>query len=237
MSETPGQGPLLLTGRIGRVAAPLREQVLAALREAILSFQLKPGQRLIERELIEMTGVSRTTVREVLRELAAEGLVRSIPQRGAVVVVPSAEEAAELYDVRMALESHLVTRFVERASAQQVDALERAVAELAADTAAADDPVAWIRLEDHVYDVLGRAVGNDTLLTQLTQLHARAGWLRAASLSAAPGRRDEVVEELRAVVDRVRSGDAAGASAAVVRHLEAACAAAVTGLAAIEQGQ
>jgi DNA-binding GntR family transcriptional regulator len=74
-------------------------------------------------------------------------------------------------------------------------------------------------------------------MAALTQLHARAGWLRAASLSAGPGRRDEVVAELRAVIDRVRTGDAAGASAAIVTHLEAACAAAVTGLAAIERGR
>ena len=59
--------------RVGRVAAPLREQVVDVLREAILDFRLKPGQRLIERELIEQIGVSRTTIREVLRQLAAEG--------------------------------------------------------------------------------------------------------------------------------------------------------------------
>ena len=53
-----------LSLRVGRVAAPLREQVLDVLRQAILDFRLKPGQRLIERELIEQTGVSRTTIRE-----------------------------------------------------------------------------------------------------------------------------------------------------------------------------
>ena len=60
---------------VGRIAAPLREQVIAALRQAILDFNLKPGQRLVERELIEQLGVSRTTVREALRELTSEGLV------------------------------------------------------------------------------------------------------------------------------------------------------------------
>ncbi|MGB7156488.1 MAG: GntR family transcriptional regulator, partial [Tepidisphaeraceae bacterium] len=102
--------------RVGRVAAPLREQVVDVLREAILDFRLKPGQRLIERELIEQIGVSRTTIREVLRQLAAEGLVTTIPQKGAVVVVPSPEEAAELYDVRLVLEAAAVERFVKNAS-------------------------------------------------------------------------------------------------------------------------
>src|SRR5690242_3051163 len=97
--------------RIGRVAAPLREQVLEALRNAILNFDLKPGERLVERELIERIGVSRTTIREVLRELTAEGLVMVIPQKGAVVYAPSAEEAKDLYAVRAALEALAVRRF------------------------------------------------------------------------------------------------------------------------------
>ena len=65
--------PDSLASRVERVAAPLREQVLEMLRSEIIELRLKPGQRLVERELIERIGVSRTTIREVLRELAAEG--------------------------------------------------------------------------------------------------------------------------------------------------------------------
>ena len=61
------------TLRVERKPAPIRTQVLDNLRKAILTRQLAPGQRLIERELVEMTGVSRTSVREALRELAARG--------------------------------------------------------------------------------------------------------------------------------------------------------------------
>src|SRR3954471_13994278 len=115
--------------RVGRVAAPLREQVLDVLRQAILDFRLKPGQRLIERELIEQVGVSRTTIREVLRELAAEGLVTTIPQKGAIVVVPTAEEAAELYEVRGALDALAARRFAAHAGAGEVAALRAAFVE------------------------------------------------------------------------------------------------------------
>ena len=110
---------------VQRVAAPLREQVLDLLRQAIVEHRLKPGQRLIERELVEQIGVSRTTIREVLRQLAAEGLVATIPQRGAVVAIPTAEEAAELYEVRAALESLAARRFVEHASDSQVHGAAR----------------------------------------------------------------------------------------------------------------
>src|SRR6188768_4396301 len=105
LSEAWGDNP------VDRVAAPLREQVIGALRAAILDFRLAPGQRLVERELIEQLGVSRTTVREALRELTSEGLVTVVPQKGAVVATPTLEDAIDLYDVRAALESLVVQRF------------------------------------------------------------------------------------------------------------------------------
>src|ERR1700710_663202 len=112
---------------MGRIAAPLREQVIAALRQAILDFQLQPGQRLVERELIEQLGVSRTTIREALRELTSEGLVTVVPPKGAGGATPTLDDAIDLYEVRAALESLVVQRFVERASDAQVDRLEAAV--------------------------------------------------------------------------------------------------------------
>src|SRR5256885_12198463 len=108
----PGRADGDLSMRVGRVAAPLREQVLDVLRQAILDFRLKPGQRLIERELIEQIGVSRTTIREVLRELTAEGLVTTIPQKGAIVVVPTPGEAADLFEVPPAPEAPAPRRVV-----------------------------------------------------------------------------------------------------------------------------
>ena len=90
--------------RVERAPAPIRSRVLDNLRQAILERKLAPGQRLIERELVELTGVSRTSIREALRELAAEGLVTTIPNKGTVVATVTAEEARQLYQVRSALE-------------------------------------------------------------------------------------------------------------------------------------
>ena len=97
-----------LAGQVARVAAPLREQVLDLLRREIVEMRLRPGQRLVERELIQRIGVSRTTIREALRELAAEGLVTTIPQKGAIVAVPSWREAEEVYEVRALLETEVL---------------------------------------------------------------------------------------------------------------------------------
>jgi DNA-binding GntR family transcriptional regulator len=80
---------------IRRDAAPLRHQVLEFMRQAIISGRLAPGSRLVERELIEMMAVSRTVIREALRQLETEGLVATIANKGPVVRELSAGEAKD----------------------------------------------------------------------------------------------------------------------------------------------
>src|SRR5262252_2874323 len=82
----------------------VRAMVARKLREAIMSGRLKPGERLVERELCEMTGVSRPSIREALRLLEADGLVTTVPHRGPVVSTNSLEEAKQLYAARAVLE-------------------------------------------------------------------------------------------------------------------------------------
>jgi DNA-binding GntR family transcriptional regulator len=207
---------------VQRVAAPLREQVLDLLRQAIVEHRLKPGQRLIERELVEQIGVSRTTIREVLRQLAAEGLVATIPQRGAVVAVPTDEEAAELYEVRAALESLAARRFVERASDSQVRALRAAFTHVVeATTADQADVLGMIQAKDHFYGVLLKGSGNRAIHQILSGLTARVSVLRAASMSQ-PGRALQSLAELEAIVDAVERRDADAAARACAHHVEMA---------------
>jgi DNA-binding GntR family transcriptional regulator len=211
-----------LASQIGRVAAPLRTQVLDVLREAILTMRFAPGQRLIERELIDLTGVSRTTIREVLRELAAEGLVRTIPQKGAVVVALSAEEAQELYEIREVLEAHLIRRFVAQASDGHVVALRRAFTRLEDVVEQGGGTLQILRAKDELYDVLLEGAGNSALRTSLSQLHARVSLLRASSLTSDHGRPAESVGEMRRLVEAVEERDATTASAAMVAHVRSA---------------
>lgn len=214
---------------VGRVAAPLREQVTSALRQAILDFELKPGQRLVERELIERLGVSRTTVREALRELTSEGLVTVIPQRGAVVTVPQLDDAADLYEVRASLESLVVRRFVERATDDEVEALRESVEGVAAAAAETDDVRQILRAKDRFYAVLVAGARSAALQQLLEGIQARVQVLRATSLSE-DGRTPEVVRELRAVVAAVVERDAEGASQLCADHVRAAAATALASL-------
>jgi DNA-binding GntR family transcriptional regulator len=86
----------------------IEEVVTTALRDAILSGELRPGERLLQEQLAEQLRVSRIPLRDALRRLEAEGLVRMGPRRGAEVASLTAEDVAEIYEIRIALESELM---------------------------------------------------------------------------------------------------------------------------------
>lgn len=218
---------------VGRVAAPLREQVITALRQAILDFQLKPGQRLVERELIEQLGVSRTTIREALRELTSEGLVTVIPQRGAMVTAPNLEDAADLYEVRASLESLVVQRFVERATEDEVTSLKESVEDIAKVASETDDIREILAAKDRFYAVLIAGARSSALQQLLEGIQARVQVLRATSLSE-EGRTPQVVRELRAVVTAIGERDVEKASRLCAEHVRAAASTALTSLRHVE---
>jgi len=91
--------------KISSVAAPVRRQVVTSFRSAIVSGRFQPGDRLIEKELCDLTGASRTSVREALRQLETEGLVELISNKGPVVASTDMNQAPSVYQVRLALES------------------------------------------------------------------------------------------------------------------------------------
>jgi DNA-binding GntR family transcriptional regulator len=211
----------VLSFHVGRVAAPLREQVLDGLREAIVDMRLPPGRRLIERELVEQIGVSRTTIREVLRQLTAEGLVENIPQRGAVVAAVSPEQAEEIYEVRAALEALAARRFVQHAPAEHRAELQRALVEVERVTVDGGDIHAMLKAKDRFYDALLSGSGNETARAVLSTLQARVTALRAASLSR-PGRPPHAAAEIRAIVEALEARDADAAADACEQHLRMA---------------
>lgn len=95
------------------------------LRELILSGKYAPGERLREEELTELTGVSRTPVREALRKLAQEGFVLIESNRGASIPVYTSRDIDEIYGLRTLLESHAARRAAGRITPAQLDDLER----------------------------------------------------------------------------------------------------------------
>jgi DNA-binding GntR family transcriptional regulator len=220
MSETVAASTADLSLQVERVAAPLREQVLDLLRREIVEMRFQPGQRLVERELVERIGVSRTTIREALRQLVAEGLVTNVPQKGAVVATPSAKEAAELYEVRALLEGLAARQFIANASAAEVAAL-KASFEALEQSADEDDPRAMLQAKNRFYDAFFAGADNATVRAILGSLQARVAVLRATSL-AAPGRPQESIVEIRAIVAAIERRDADGAAEAAAWHVRQA---------------
>ncbi|MER6562329.1 GntR family transcriptional regulator [Streptomyces sp. NPDC001027] len=202
---------------VGHVAAPLREQVVTALREAIWDFRLEPGQRLVERELVEQLNVSRTTVREALRELTSEGLIKVVLQKGAVVAAPTLDEARDLYEARAALESLLVRRFVEKAPRSQVFALQTA-AELFAEVASKDstEPRQVIMARRHFNEVLMEGAGSDVLRQLVESVQAKVRVLQVKGMSSS---HTEAIQELDAIVEAVRQRDADTAAEITSKHI------------------
>ncbi|WP_454688534.1 GntR family transcriptional regulator [Achromobacter aloeverae] len=201
-------------------AAPLRRQAEDALRRKILSGELAPGDRLKERELVELLGVSRTSLREALRQIEAEGLVTLEPNRGPVVAKLGYEDAEDLYEVRGVLEEQACAGFAARATSTHMKALKQAFTELRR-LALAGDVEGTVRLSDVFYDAIQDGCGNRLLGRMLTQLHNRIVLLRRTSLSE-PDRLPETLVELTEIYDALIARDERAAAAASRHHVRQA---------------
>nr|WP_240931199.1 GntR family transcriptional regulator [Rhodococcus sp. B10] len=203
-------------------------QVVELLREALAAGEYSPGQRLGERELCERFDVSRTVVREALRHLEAEGLVQMVANQGPVVATLTPDEAAQLFEVRGALEALAGESFALRGTAKQKRALRAALVDV--EEAMAAGVLADVLVsKDEFYAVLMDGAGNTFINTMLRTIHARVQQLRHLSLGA-PGRYHDSVRELRVIVAAIESGDADGARRACVEHVRQAADAALSRL-------
>ncbi|WP_181003468.1 GntR family transcriptional regulator [Microbacterium sp. CJ77] len=200
---------------------PIRDQIAGILRSAIVSLEFAPGQLLVERNLCELTQASRPSVREALRQLEAEGLVESQNGRGTIVRVISAEEAAQVYEVRAELEGLAARLFTERATAEQSDALRSALRELATAIRGEKSSKQILDAQADFYRVLFEGSGNPFLERTVQGMQVRIAQLRATTL-AVPGRAAASLDEFEQIFERISTADAEGARQAAVEHVRRA---------------
>jgi DNA-binding GntR family transcriptional regulator len=203
----------------------VRAIVARKLREAIMSGSLKPGQRLVERELCEMMGVSRPSIREALRLLEADGLVNTVPHRGPMVSTISLEEARQLYAARAVLEGYAgreCARLHDPAVVRKIgEALGRLKVALAE-----SDMIAVLEAKTDFYAALIGGCQNAFIERMLKPLHDRITLLRITSMSQ-PKRVNKTLREVTAIWRAIQSGDADLAERCCVDHVKAAAVAAL----------
>jgi DNA-binding GntR family transcriptional regulator len=203
----------------------VRAIVARKLREAIMSGNLKPGQRLVERELCEMMGVSRPSIREALRLLEADGLVNTVPHRGPMVSTISLEEARQLYAARAVLEGFAgreCARLHDPAVVRKIgEALTRLKAALAE-----SDMIAVLEAKTDFYAALIGGCQNAFIERMLKPLHDRITLLRITSMSH-PKRVNKSLREVTAIWRAIQSGDEDLAERCCVDHIKAAAVAAL----------
>ena len=203
----------------------VRAIVARKLREAIMSGNLKPGQRLVERELCEMMGVSRPSIREALRLLEADGLVNTVPHRGPMVSTISLEEARQLYAARAVLEGFAgreCARLHDPAVVRKIgEALTRLKAALAE-----SDMIAVLEAKTDFYAALIGGCQNAFIERMLKPLHDRITLLRITSMSH-PKRINKSLREVTAIWRAIQSGDEDLAERCCVDHVKAAAVAAL----------
>lgn len=217
MAQIP-QTPSTSAQRLRVVAtpAPLRHQVVQRLRGAIAEGHFRPGDRLVERELCEQLGVSRTSLREALRELENDGLVTSLANRGVIVSTISPQSAREVYEVRGVLEALIARRFAVHASAAQMAELGQRIDELAEAHAAQAGVVA---AKQAFYEALMAGADHQLAASMLRSIQLRASQLRVMTLSD-PERARHSIAEIRALFKALKRRDPDAAAAAALQHVQ-----------------
>ena len=184
---------------------------------AIIDHRIPPGTALLEEELAAAFGVSRTIVRKVLQQLAHERLVDLVPNKGASVARPSAEEARQIFDARRALERTLIERVVAQAGETDIDDLRRIVeCEKAANEAG--DKHQRLTLSGDFHRRLASLAGNNVLAGFLNELVSRTSLIIALyeSPGAVPCSHTEHME----IVDALKRRDAKKAMQYMDHHLQ-----------------
>jgi DNA-binding GntR family transcriptional regulator len=213
---------LASVGSLSRISvnsfSPIREEVFARLRQAILAGELKPGTRLVERELAAQLGVSRTPVREAFRKLELEGLVSQTGRRTLVVTQVSAQDMREVFQIRAALEGLAAAMAAENAGPRHLTRFRSIVADMER-CLEAGDLKGFGRLNDRFNETLYEAAGSARLSQMLESLREYVSRLTRVGYDA-PGRPREALAEHAAIVDAIAARDAEAARQAATGHVQ-----------------
>lgn len=199
---------------------PLRDVVFESLREAIIKQILKPGERMMEIQLAEEMGVSRTPIREAIRKLEQEGFVIIIPRKGAYVAEISLKDIHELFEIRAALEGLASSLAAERATREELEEMEKLLVNQN-EHLNSENISNTVRADINLHDLIYKAARNERLFGILNNLRKQAHRFRLASMSM-PGRKIKALVEHKRIVEAIGARNAELAKVVSEQHIQQA---------------
>ncbi len=197
---------------------PLRDVVFNTLRQAILRGELKPGERLMEIQLANKLGVSRTPIREAIRKLELEGLVLMIPRKGAEVAEFTEKSLRDVLEVRRALEELAVELVCEKITDEQIQDLKDAAEEFK--ESLKDGDITRIAEADvKFHDVIYMATDNQKLIQLLNNLREQMYRYRVEYLKRSDFHQ-QLIDEHEEIIETIESGQKDRAVQVVCQHVD-----------------
>ncbi|MBR6148108.1 MAG: GntR family transcriptional regulator [Lachnospiraceae bacterium] len=197
---------------------PLRDVVFKTLRQAILTGELKPGERLMEIHLANKLGVSRTPIREAIRQLELEGLVIMVPRKGAQVASITEKSLTDVLEVRLALEKLAVELACKRISYEQKEILKEKMLEFE-QLAGTDDASLIARADVAFHDAIFESTGNMRLGQMVNNLAEQMYRYRFEYIKDISGH-EKLVSEHRLIYDAIIRADIEEATKQISVHIK-----------------
>ncbi len=212
MNQSTGTG---FANSISSARRTTHELVVERLRQMILTGELASGSRLVQSDLAQAMEVSTTPVREALRDLATEGLVRFDPHRGAVVPELSFDEFKEIYEFRMALEPMAIRKAVKSVTPELLRRLDELHNRMLVET----NPATWVQLNRDFHMSIYEAAVSPRVAAIIRSLQDASVMYVGVALGAR-GLLSEANEGHEAILAAVAAGDPDAAAEATLSHLQ-----------------
>jgi DNA-binding GntR family transcriptional regulator len=193
----------------------LVERVYRELREMAIAFDIRPGERLNEIALARQLGVSRTPLREALNRLCSEGFLTFSTNQGFFRKSLEVKEIFDLYEFRQRLESFAVKLAMERATAEQLAAIDEFL-----ERSAEEDPnrttMEMVQLDESFHEQVMMLTGNEEMLRSLRNINGRIRFVRYVAMD---GRRAMTQSQHKAIMQKMRERDSEGAAQLMSEHI------------------
>ena len=198
---------------------PLRDVVFNTLRDAILTGKLVPGERLMENQLADKLGVSRTPVREALRMLELENLVELVPRKGAQVLDMSEKDITNILEVRSALEGLATSLACKKMTKEDLQQLKNM--EVDFEKAVADNDVEhFVDIDEDFHDLIFAATENDKLINIFRNLRIQLYRYRMAQAKNNETSMSTIVAHHRSIIRAIENHDSEEGASIAQGHIK-----------------